>query len=147
MDNKRNREKRTFYMQNSKNTENHRAVCKTGLQEVQRHRKTDAATSGRKPKPITQEESDAVMALRKEHPAGVVNLERIFDKQGRHMPHNPIHRILIRQGLAKTEPKKSKRRKWVRYERLSLSLTMLQDQSSSSQIMACSLLLFHYFIS
>lgn len=33
------------------------------------------------------------------------------------MAHNRIHRILIREGLAHKEPKKSKQRKWVRWER------------------------------
>lgn len=33
------------------------------------------------------------------------------------MAHNKIHRILTQEGLARKEPKKSKQRKWVRWER------------------------------
>lgn len=33
------------------------------------------------------------------------------------MSHNKIHAVLWEHGLARREPKKSKRRKWVRYER------------------------------
>lgn len=72
---------------------------------------------GRKPKPIMQEEIDAIMALRKEHPIGAVNLEKILDSVEKHIPHNRIHRVLRENGAAKLEPKKAKRRKWVRYER------------------------------
>ncbi|MFH1774412.1 MAG: DDE-type integrase/transposase/recombinase, partial [Methanobacteriota archaeon] len=72
---------------------------------------------GRKPKPITQEEVEAIMAARKEHPVGAVSLEKILDARGRHVPHNRIHQVLKVNGLAKKEPKKAKRRKWVRYER------------------------------
>ncbi|MBI5133755.1 MAG: transposase [Thaumarchaeota archaeon] len=72
---------------------------------------------GRKPKPISQEEIDMIMAIRKEHPYGAVNLEKIIDRQGIHIPHGRIHRVLKEQGLAKIESKKSRRRKWIRYER------------------------------
>jgi putative transposase len=73
--------------------------------------------SGRKPKPIPAEERQLVLDLRKEHPVSAVNLEKILDERGTHIPHNKIHRILREEGLAKEEPKKSNRRKWVRYER------------------------------
>lgn len=73
---------------------------------------------GRKPKPITQEEVDLIMALRKEHPVGAVSLEKLLDSRGRHIPHNHIHRVLRAHGLARPEPKKQKRRRWVRYERM-----------------------------
>lgn len=72
---------------------------------------------GRKPIHIPQEEVELIMALRKEHPAGAVSLEKILRSRGKHIPHNRIHRVLRAHGLAKPEPKKQKRRKWVRYER------------------------------
>ena len=73
---------------------------------------------GRKPKPITQEEVEMVLAVRKEHPVCAVSLEKILGEQGVRIPHNRIHRVLLQHGLAKPEPKKQKRRKpWVRYER------------------------------
>ncbi len=73
---------------------------------------------GRKPEPITLEDARMVIAVRKEHPVCAVSLEKILDEQGAHIPHNRIHRVLLRHGLAKPEPKKQKRRKpWIRYER------------------------------
>ena len=72
---------------------------------------------GRKPEPISNEQIELVVSVRKEHPVGAVNMEKILESKGIRMPHNRIHRILMKQGLAKKEPKKSRRRKWVRYER------------------------------
>jgi len=73
---------------------------------------------GRKPKPITIEERGIVLQTRKEHPVvGAVTIEKILDEKGVHMPHNRIHKILKQEGLAIDEPKKQKRRKWIRYER------------------------------
>jgi len=45
-------------------------------------------------------------------------LEPIIERDHHlHIPHNKIHRCLLEEGLAKEEPAKKKRRKWVRYER------------------------------
>ena len=47
-----------------------------------------------------------------------LTLERVIETDcGRHIPHNRIHRVLKSMGLAKDEPRKQLRRKWVRYER------------------------------
>jgi len=74
--------------------------------------------SGRPPKAIKPEDTDFILKVRKEHPLGAVGLEKLLDfKEGVHVPHNRIHKILKGQGLAKTEPRKSNRRKWIRYER------------------------------
>lgn len=73
---------------------------------------------GRKPRPITEQERKDVKDMKKEHPlSGACTLERLLRKVGKHIPHNRIHRILKEEGLAKDEPRKQKRRKWVRYER------------------------------
>jgi putative transposase len=48
---------------------------------------------------------------------GAVNIEKILSERGMKIPHNRIHRILSENGLSKEEPKKSRRRKWIRYER------------------------------
>lgn len=72
---------------------------------------------GRTPKPITEQEVKTVNEIRAEHPFGAVNLEKILKEEGKHTPHNRIHKILLQQGFSKKEPKKSKRRKWIRYER------------------------------
>jgi transposase InsO family protein len=74
--------------------------------------------AGRKPSPISSEDKRLIFETRKKHPlAGAVALEKILDVRGIHIPHNRIHRILKEGGLAKDEPKKQRRRKWVRYER------------------------------
>lgn len=72
---------------------------------------------GRKPRPILASEVRTVLAVRKQHPFGAVNLQAILDDGGKHIPHNHVHKILKQQGLAVEEPNKQKRRKWIRYER------------------------------
>jgi transposase InsO family protein len=74
--------------------------------------------SGRKQKPISKEEKNLILEIREEHPlAGALAIERILDQKGIHIPHNRIHRFLKEQGLSTEEPRKQRRRKWVRYER------------------------------
>lgn len=47
-----------------------------------------------------------------------LTLERAIETdRGIHMPHNRIHAVLKGMGLARDEPRKQRRRKWVRYER------------------------------
>jgi putative transposase len=54
----------------------------------------------------------------REHEVGAVMLERIIDViYATHVPHNRIHRALKSMGLARDEPRKHVRKKWVRYER------------------------------
>ena len=73
---------------------------------------------GKKSKPISKHDVRAVLRVRKEHPAmGAVSIQLVLDEQGRHIPHNRIHRILKERGLALDEPAKQKRRKWIRFER------------------------------
>ena len=74
--------------------------------------------SGRKPIPLSQKEQAMILEEREQHPiAGAVALEKLLDQHEVHIPHNRIHRFLKEQGLALDEPRKQKRRKWVRYER------------------------------
>jgi putative transposase len=74
--------------------------------------------AGRKSSPISFNDRQLILETRKKHPlAGAVALEKILDTQGVHIPHNRIHHILKEEGLAKEEPKKQRRRKWIRYER------------------------------
>jgi len=78
---------------------------------------------GRKPEPITEEEKKLVIDTFNEFQIGATMIEQILDEKGIHINHNRIHRILLEAKLAKHEPKKKNRRKWVRYERKhSLSL-------------------------
>jgi len=72
---------------------------------------------GRKPSLISDEERRIVLEIRKQHPVCAVTLEKILDREGIHIPHNRIHRTLKEEGLSRNEPKKQKRRKWIRYER------------------------------
>ena len=72
---------------------------------------------GRKPSLISDEERRIVLEIRRQHPVCAVTLEKILDREGIHIPHNRIHRILKEEGLSRNEPKKQKRRKWIRYER------------------------------
>ena len=73
---------------------------------------------GRKSIPISDEDRTLIISARKEHPiSGAVALEKILDDRGIHIPHNRIHQILKEEGLALDEPKKQRRRKWIRYER------------------------------
>lgn len=45
-------------------------------------------------------------------------LEQILDsKYARHIPHNRIHGVLKEMNLASDEPKKQRKKKWIRYER------------------------------
>ena len=74
---------------------------------------------GRKPKPITEEEINLINEIHQEFPMGAVSIERLLKNYQYEMQlsHNRIHRILLMLGLSKRNPKKSKRRKWIRYER------------------------------
>jgi putative transposase len=73
---------------------------------------------GRKPVPLTRYEEVDIMAAKTKYPdLGAVNLETILKSNGIHISHNKIHTYLKSMGLAQTEPKKSRRRKWIRYER------------------------------
>jgi putative transposase len=73
---------------------------------------------GRRPRPVSMEEKRIVLETRKQHPlSGAVALEKILDSKVMHIGHNRIHRILKEEGLARDEPRKQRRRKWIRYQR------------------------------
>ncbi|MGI6589257.1 MAG: hypothetical protein ACOX1V_01175 [Candidatus Iainarchaeum sp.] len=72
---------------------------------------------GRPPTPLSKQEVGLVKRLFAKQPFGAVNMERILSINGKHIPHNRIHKIMKQEGLALTQPNKSKRRKWIRYER------------------------------
>jgi len=81
------------------------------------HRYPYPKKPGRKTRPISEEEKKTVLKTRQQHPLSAVALEKILDEQGIHIGHNRIHKILKNEGLAKDEPHKQRRRKWIRYER------------------------------
>lgn len=73
---------------------------------------------GRKPILLTNYEEADIMTVKANYPdLGAVNLEKILKRDGINISHNKIHQCLKLNGLANTEPKKGRRRKWVRYER------------------------------
>ena len=73
---------------------------------------------GRKPVQLTEYEEGQIMTAKTKYKDfGAVSLERILKREGIRISHNKIHKYLKSQGLANTEPKKGRRRKWVRYER------------------------------
>jgi len=72
---------------------------------------------GRKKQPIPQNEIVLVKRLFAKQPCGAVNMERILSINGKHIPHNRIHKIMKQEGIAITQPNKSRKRKWIRYER------------------------------
>jgi len=73
---------------------------------------------GRKRRPVSGEVSDLVVSEARKTGLGALYLEKHIRKlHGIHVPHNVIHMLLLGNGLARAEPAKRKRRKWVRYER------------------------------
>jgi len=72
---------------------------------------------GRPPEPLTETEVKLVKQVYKQQPMGATQMEKILSIDGRHIPHNRLHKILKQQGLACTQPNKSHKRKWIRYER------------------------------
>ncbi len=73
---------------------------------------------GRKLLEATTEEREIISRAYGEQRASACPLERAIDaKYGRRISHNRIHRVLKEMGLARDEPRKKERRKWVRYER------------------------------
>ena len=77
------------------------------------------ATMGRPKNSLPgRREHSAVLSAFSRDCSGAVSLEKEIEKTtGIHMPHNTIHQILKDADVAETQPKKNRRRKWVRYER------------------------------
>jgi putative transposase len=74
---------------------------------------------GRKKVTTDAESEKLIVSVHKEQKQGARRLEKIIDfKHGRYIPHNRIHEVLLKNGLAKENKNKKKRRKaWIRYER------------------------------
>ncbi len=63
-------------------------------------------------------EHSAVLSASHTRYNGATSLESTTESStGIHVPHNTIHKILREEDIASRQPKKSKRRKWIRYER------------------------------
>ena len=71
---------------------------------------------GRKVDEIPEETIKAILEKRKQR-FGIRTIEALLNKEGIKISHNKIHRILKKEGLVNPEPKKGRRRKYVRWER------------------------------
>ena len=73
---------------------------------------------GRPKKPPDPGEEELVLETYEKHHVCAVILEHLIQKEhGHRVPHNRIHRYLVKHGYAAKNPKKQRRRRWVRYER------------------------------
>lgn len=72
---------------------------------------------GRPSVPTPEHLKETVIRQFQELPCSAMQMEQQLKRQGIRLSHNRIHRVLREAKLAKREPKKSKKRKWVRYER------------------------------
>ena len=73
---------------------------------------------GRPPKTLTDEERSFILQCEDEERLNPVALERAIERyHGIHIPHNRIWRVLKEDGQVRDEPKKQRRRTWVRFER------------------------------
>jgi putative transposase len=63
-------------------------------------------------------EKKTIIEAHRKYGAGACVLEAIIDIiYATHIPHNRIHRVMKSMGMARDEPRKQRRTRWVRYER------------------------------
>jgi putative transposase len=73
---------------------------------------------GRPKRPPDPEEEQLILKTYQDHRVCAVVLEHLIQREhGRRIPHNRIHTVLVQHGYAKKNPRKQRRRRWVRYER------------------------------
>ena len=72
---------------------------------------------GRPRRPITREQADEVLAAHSRDPVGVVHLVRLMRLNNSKIAYGAAYRILSAEGLVSSSPARSRRRKWVRFER------------------------------
>ena len=66
---------------------------------------------GRKVKELSEEEKEIIRGAKMKYKLGARRVEKVIEQvYGIHIPHNRIHRFLLKEGLAKEEPKKKRRR-------------------------------------
>ena len=73
--------------------------------------------AGRPKRIISEWEEGKVVETFASRPSNAVALEKLLKQQGINISHHLIHYILKKHGLSASELNKSKRRKWVKYER------------------------------
>ncbi len=68
--------------------------------------------------PLSEREKEIVREVKQKYKLGARRLELLIDRDYKiHISHNRIHKFLLEDGLAQSNAKKQKRRRWVRYER------------------------------
>jgi putative transposase len=68
--------------------------------------------------PPGRRELSAIFSAVTKEKCGAVSVEKAVDRDTEiHIPHNTIHKTLRDSDIAHEQPKKGRRRKWVRYER------------------------------
>ena len=74
---------------------------------------------GRPAQPLLEEEEKIVKETYAKYRVSASTLERVIERDySQHIPHNRIHKIMFKLGLAKPKNKKDIRKKdWIRYER------------------------------
>ncbi len=74
---------------------------------------------GRPTKAIPSEQEGIIIEKHAKYRLNALYLEKVIYAENHiRIPHNTIHKVLMKHGLAKEEPNKQKRRKhWIRYER------------------------------
>jgi putative transposase len=73
---------------------------------------------GRKRVEASDEERRIIGEAYARYEVNALTLERAIEVDyGTHIPHNRIHAVLKTMGLARDEPRKQVRKKWIRYER------------------------------
>jgi len=80
---------------------------------------------GRPVQPVNDKEIWLVTEAYKHYRVSASTLERLIERDYEvHIPHNKVHKIMLKQGLAKPKEKKDvRKKKWIRYQRKhSLSL-------------------------
>lgn len=95
---------------------------------------------GRPAQSLNFDEVKLVKRFYKQQPMGATNMETVLSIEGKHIPHNRLHRILKEQGLACSQPNKSKRRKWIRYERKRSNSLWHIDYSELNRKQLCAII-------
>jgi putative transposase len=73
---------------------------------------------GRKRVEASDKEKHIIEEAYAKYEVNALTLERVIEVDyGTHIPHNRIHAVLKSMGLARDEPRKQVRKKWIRYER------------------------------
>ncbi len=119
-------------------------ICKSTVKRVwthwlKHHEPIPLKKFGRKKKVTDENSEKLIIAVQKEQKLGARRIERILKiKHGKHISHNRIHQVLLKNGLAKENKNKKKRRKaWIRYERKHSLTAVHSDYPSEAGIHVC----------